>query len=58
MRYFKFESDDGIWPVKLLSWSIILVTFVRFPNDTGIDPVKLKLVGYTISKLWKIFIGL
>ena len=54
MRYFRFESDDGIWPVKLLSQSIISVTFVRFPNDTGIDPVKLKLVGYKISKLWQV----
>ena len=58
MRSFRFDSDDGMWPVKLLYWSIILVTFVRFPRDTGIDPVKLKLVGYKISKLWKVFIGL
>ena len=58
MRSFRFDSDDGMWPVKLLYWSVILVTFVRFPRDTGIDPVKLKLVGYKISKLWQVFIGL
>lgn len=48
MRSFRFESDDGIWPVKLLVTKKISVTLVRFPSHIGNAPVKLKFYEFKI----------
>lgn len=49
VKSFTFESNDGIWPMKLLFQSKSLVTFIRFPSHMGNAPAKLQ--SYKIQKI-------